>query len=68
MLVDVYRQAISVIQDEFEETTRRAFWMREVEQLSAAEVAERLSISPGAVRQAQYRVKKRLKEELAGLL
>ena len=55
--------AIALFGD-FEEQTWQAFWMSAVEDMQAPEVAEKLGISANAVRQAKFRVVRRLKEYL----
>jgi RNA polymerase sigma-70 factor (ECF subfamily) len=62
------RRAIELIRVEFEERTWRAFWLTAVEGRTAAEVGVELGMAKGAVRQAKYRVLRRLREELEGLL
>lgn len=58
------RRALGLIQAEFEERTWRAFWLTAVEERPPAEVAEELDMTPGAVRQAKYKVLRRLRLEL----
>jgi len=60
-------RALTLIRAEFEEPTWRAFWQATVDGRPAAEIARELGMSKGAVRQAKYRVLRRLREELAGL-
>jgi len=60
----VVQQALRLIRDEFEQRTWQAFWLGTVEQRGAAEVAEQLGMSLGAVRQAKYKVLRRLRQEL----
>lgn len=62
------RRAIELIRAEFEDRTWRAFWLTAVEGRLAAEVGAELGMAKGAVRQAKYRVLRRLREELDGLL
>jgi RNA polymerase sigma-70 factor (ECF subfamily) len=61
------RRAIELIRAEFEDRTWRAFWLTAVEGRMAAEVGVELGMAKGAVRQAKYRVLRRLREELDGL-
>lgn len=61
------RRAMSVMQDNFEERTWRAFWQAAVEHQPAADVAQDLGISVAAVYMAKSRVLRRLREELDGL-
>ena len=63
----LYR-TLELIRGEFEERTWRAFWRMTVENRSAAEVAQELGLTPNAVHQAKFRVLRRLREEMAGLV
>jgi len=58
------RRALAIIQPEFEDRTWRAFWGTTVDERSAKEVADELAMTSGAVRQAKYKVLRRLREEL----
>ena len=49
---------------EFDDRTWQCFWMVAMEGHSAVEVAERFGMNPAAVRQAKYRVTKRLRRDL----
>jgi len=60
------RRAAELVRDEFEGRTWQAFWLMAVERLTAAEVAEKLGMTAGAVRQAKYMVLHRLREQLSG--
>jgi len=62
------QRAIELIRAEFEERTWKAFWLTAVEGRQAAEVGAELGMTKRAVRQAKYRVVRRLREELDGLL
>ena len=53
--------ALELLRDEFEERTWQAFWRATVAGQSAAEIAQDLAMTPGAVRQAKYRVLARLR-------
>lgn len=57
-------RAVGLIRDDFQPQTWQAFWRQVVEGHSASEIAEELSMTPAAVRQAKYRVLCRLQEEL----
>lgn len=61
-------RTLELIRGEFEERTWRAFWRMTVENRSAAEVGEELGLTPNAVHQAKFRVLRRLREEMAGLV
>lgn len=60
------RRAAELVRGEFEPRTWQAFWLMTVEQQSAADAAQQLGMTPGAVRQAKYMVLRRLREELTG--
>jgi RNA polymerase sigma-70 factor (ECF subfamily) len=62
------RSALATIRVEFEETTWRAFWQTAVEGLATRAVAEQCRTTQGAVRQAKYRVLRRLRDELGDKL
>lgn len=57
-------RALELIRAEFEQPTWQAFWRTTVDGASAVEVAAELGLSAGAVRQAKYRVLRRLRQEL----
>ncbi len=61
-------RTLELIRGEFEERTWRAFWRMTVENRSAAEVGQELGLTRNAVHQAKFRVLRRLREELAGLV
>ncbi len=54
------------IRPDFDDTTWEAFWQMTVMNRTSAEAAESLNMSKSAVRQAKYRILKRLREELSG--
>ena len=64
----VVRRAMDLIRDEFEPHTWQAFWRLAVDGHSADEIARDLGLSKPAVRQAKYRVLRRLRQELDGLV
>jgi RNA polymerase sigma-70 factor (ECF subfamily) len=64
---ELFFRALDLIQAEFEPRTWKAFWMAAVDDRPAKDVAEALSMSPGAVRVAKSRVLQRLREELGDL-
>jgi RNA polymerase sigma-70 factor (ECF subfamily) len=59
-------RALRLICKEFEPPTWQAFWRTTIDDRAAAEVAEELRLTPGAVRQAKYRVLCRLRDLLEG--
>jgi RNA polymerase sigma-70 factor (ECF subfamily) len=61
------RLALEIMRDEFEENTWKACWEHVVSGRPAAEIAEDLGMTPGAVYVAKSRVLRRLREELEGL-
>lgn len=70
---DEYQQhlvarALALMQSEFQPTTWKACWEFVVQGRSAAEVARELGLTESAVYVAKFRVVRRLKEELKGLL
>ncbi len=62
--VGLVHRALALVRNEFEDRTWRAFWLSTVAQQSSSEVAARLGVTPGAVRQAKYAVLRRLRQEL----
>jgi RNA polymerase sigma-70 factor (ECF subfamily) len=62
------RQALEIMQSEFEPTTWKACWESVVSDRPAAEVAAELNVSVEVVYGAKSRVLRRLREELDGLL
>ncbi len=62
------RQALQIMQAEFQPTTWKACWEHTVSGRPAAEVATELGLTAGAVYAAKFRVLKRLRQELDGLL
>ena len=65
--ITLMHRVIGLIQEEFEEKTWRAFWLTTVDQRKSADVAEELGMTPKAVRQAKYRVLRRIRLELDDL-
>lgn len=59
------QRALAILQSEFEEPTWKAFWRLAVEGHAAADIAADLGMTKGAVRQAKYRVLRRLRQEFA---
>jgi RNA polymerase sigma-70 factor (ECF subfamily) len=60
----LFEQAMLAIRQEFEPSTWQAFLMSTLQKRPAGDVAQELGISPGAVRQAKYKVMRRLRAEL----
>lgn len=65
---DLEHRALELLRSEFEERTWQAFWRMTVEGHTAAEIAEDLGMTKKAVRQAKYRMLRRLRLELDGLV
>ena len=61
-------RAAELIRPEFRDSTWQAFWRVAVDDQPTDVVAEQLSISVAAVRQANYRVRRRLRHELQGVI
>ena len=59
--------AMDRIKGEFQETSWKAFSMTAVEGIPAAEVAEQVNLSPGAIYVAKSRILARLKEEVESM-
>jgi RNA polymerase sigma-70 factor (ECF subfamily) len=62
----VLKQALAMVEAEFEPKTWIAFWRATVDGLPTDVVAKELSMSTAAVRQSKSRVLRRLREELDG--
>ncbi len=61
------RKAVEILRDSFTPSTYDAFWLVVMEGLPTDDVARQLGLSTSAVRQACYRVRKRLRIELDAL-
>jgi RNA polymerase sigma-70 factor (ECF subfamily) len=64
----LYRRALELVRNQFEERTWCAFWKVAMENRSPAEVTTEIGLTPSAVRQAKSRILRRLKEELGELI
>ena len=62
----VLRRALDLFRSDFEDATWQAFWRMTVDGHSASEVASDLGMTAHAVRQAKYRVLRRLRREMDG--
>ncbi len=62
------RRLMESLKPEYEERNWQAFWLTAVEDMSPTEVAERLGMSSGNVRQVKLRISRRIAGELAELL
>lgn len=61
-------RALEIMRNQFEPSTWQACWESTVNDRSAKEVSQQLGISEGAVYVAKFRVLRRLRTELRGLL
>ena len=59
---------MELIRPEFTEQNWRAFQMVALEGRSAVEVAEKMNVAPQTVRQANYRIRRRLRLVLKDLV
>jgi RNA polymerase sigma-70 factor (ECF subfamily) len=64
----VYRRALELLERDFTPSTWKAFWQTVVEDRPAATVARELALTENAVYAARFRVLRRLRAELAGLV
>jgi RNA polymerase sigma-70 factor (ECF subfamily) len=65
--MDLYKRVLDLIQSEFSDSAWQASWKTTVDAQSAAEVARELGMTHGAVRQAKYRILRRVREELGDI-
>ena len=63
-IASLIHRALDLIRVEFEDRTWQAFWLAAVGQQRSGEVAQQLGMTSGAVRQAKYKVLRRLRQEL----
>lgn len=61
-------RALGWIQGDFEVRTWSAFWQSQIEEIPTDLIAQSLEMTPAAVRKAKYRVLRRLREEMEGLV
>ena len=64
MRKELMARALVILKQDFEDKTWQSFWATVVNQRPTKEVAESMNMTTKAVRQARYRVLKRLREEL----
>ena len=57
-------RALDLMKTDFEERTWMAFWLTVIEQKDPQEICQLLKMTPGAVRQARSKVRRRLEDEL----
>ena len=63
-VTSLIRRGLELVRAEFEDRTWQAFWLATVGQQSSTEVAQKMGMTSGAVRQAKYKVLRRLRQEL----
>ncbi len=63
-VVGLVHRGVELIRAEFDERTWQAFWLTAIESHSGSEAAQLLGMTPGAVRQAKYKVVRRLRQQL----
>ncbi len=64
----LFRRVLDLVRQQFEESTWHAFWLTVIEGRAPAALADELSMSPAAIRQAKSRVLRRLKQEVGDVL
>lgn len=64
----VFSRALESVRNEFEQKTWQAFWLTAVENRPPVDVAASLEMTAGAVRQAKYKILRRLRAELGDVL
>ena len=64
---ELFLRAVEIIRRDFQEHTFQVFWRTVVDGAAPKDVAEELSMTPGAVRVAKSRVLHRLRQELGEL-
>ncbi|MBC8352623.1 MAG: sigma-70 family RNA polymerase sigma factor [Planctomycetes bacterium] len=64
----LFLRALELVRSDFQDNTWRAFWRVVVDGQTPKDVAEELSMQPGAVRVAKSRVLQRLRRDLGELL
>lgn len=65
---EFYKRAMELIRNEFEDRTWKAFVQTTLESRSSIDVAADLGMSAGAVRQAKYKVLRRLRTEFGEII
>ena len=62
------QEMVAAAESEFTESIFQAFFLKEVCEVDVAAIAERLEMTPAAVRQAAYRVRRFLKQRFGDRL
>ncbi len=65
---ELFLRAVEIIRRDYQEHTFQAFWRTVVDGQAPKDVAEELSMSPGAIRVAKSRILHRLRRELGELI
>lgn len=68
VMSDALQRVLSWIEGDFEERTWTAFYRAQIEEHATDDIAADLGLTPAAVRKAKYRVLRRLREELEGII
>lgn len=68
LMSDALQRALGWIQGDYEERTWTAFYRSQIEEHATDDIAADLGLTQAAVRKAKYRVLRRLREELQGLI
>ncbi|MEM1225307.1 MAG: sigma-70 family RNA polymerase sigma factor [Planctomycetota bacterium] len=67
-LANLLERALQMVKDDFEDSTWQAFWLSTVDGRSTPEIAAELHMTHNAIRQAKFRVIKRLRDEFGDLV
>src|SRR5262249_60283780 len=67
-LGQLYQRALEQVRNGFEERTWQAFWLTTIAGRSPATLTDELGMAAAGIRQATYRVLRRLKQEMGELL
>ena len=66
--LELYRRALQLLQNDFAPATWRAFWETVVQGRPTADVARELGTTENAIYAGRFRVLRRLRQELTGLV
>ncbi|MEM1225717.1 MAG: sigma-70 family RNA polymerase sigma factor [Planctomycetota bacterium] len=64
---ELLQRCMLVVREDFTDKTWQAFWLSTVEGHPTAEIAARLDMNANAIRQARFRVLKRIREEFGSV-
>ncbi|MEM9367085.1 MAG: sigma-70 family RNA polymerase sigma factor [Planctomycetota bacterium] len=67
-LSELLQRSMQLVRNDFSRSTWQAFWMSTVEGYETAEITSKLQMNANAIRQARFRVLKRIREEFCGEL